>query len=644
MNAPRCVSQALAAATSLSVVALELPATAVASAGAPPAGGAAVGQVIGVSVAAAVLTGALLVFGLGHRTGRIGVLGRAANAATRLPPLRGLPGWAALPVGLAGAALLVAVFGMYWDISLHIDNGRDPGPLANPAHYFILAGLFGLFSAGWLSMVLAEGRPGGAAVRLTRDWHVPVSAILLMACGSFALFGFPLDDVWHRLFGQDVTLWGPTHLMLIGGAGFSLIGVLGLIAEGQAVQQPVSPGAHGPRPQLGVSLACGGLLIGMSVFQGEFDFGVEQFRLLFDPVLIALAATLALVCTRVIGGRGSALRAAAFFVVVRGLLALLVGVTLGQITPHLPLYLIEALLVEGVALLVGTARPYRFGLGAGALIGTVGVLGEWGWSHAWMPIAWPAHVLPGAVALALPVALGAGLIGAFAGGALRLRADVAAQPRAWAAAVGSLAVIALVVGYLAHTTAPAGTRAAVTLSTVVPAPHRAVRATVAFVPPALARGADWLTVTAWQGHSRAMVAPLRRGADGLYRSTAPIPVWGTWKAMVRLHRGQTLATVPIYLPADSAIPVAGVPASERFVRGLQPDRSVLQRERRHGVPSWLWTTAGAVVLMLFLALLALIGWGLARLAAQGEPRPRAGRSTQASRVRAPAHVGRLEAG
>ena len=42
--------------------------------------------------------------------------------------------------------------------------------------------------------------------------------LLLTACGAFSLIGFPLDDVWHRLFGQDVTLWGPTHLMLIGGA------------------------------------------------------------------------------------------------------------------------------------------------------------------------------------------------------------------------------------------------------------------------------------------------------------------------------------------------------------------------------------------------------------------------------------------
>ena len=43
-----------------------------------------------------------------------------------------------------GVALLTAVLGMYWDISLHIDNGRDAGPLANPAHYLILIGLYGV--------------------------------------------------------------------------------------------------------------------------------------------------------------------------------------------------------------------------------------------------------------------------------------------------------------------------------------------------------------------------------------------------------------------------------------------------------------------------------------------------------------------
>jgi len=108
---------------------------------------------------------------------------------------------------VATVSLLAAVFGLYWDVSLHIDNGRDPGPLANPAHYFILFGLFGIFTAGWLAIVLPTERPGKAAIRISSDWYAPVSGVLLMACASFALLGFPLDDIWHRLFGQDVTLW-----------------------------------------------------------------------------------------------------------------------------------------------------------------------------------------------------------------------------------------------------------------------------------------------------------------------------------------------------------------------------------------------------------------------------------------------------
>ena len=49
---------------------------------------------------------------------------------------------------------------MLWDISIHIDEGRDEGPLANPAHYCILVGLFGVFAAGFLAMVMPKERPG----------------------------------------------------------------------------------------------------------------------------------------------------------------------------------------------------------------------------------------------------------------------------------------------------------------------------------------------------------------------------------------------------------------------------------------------------------------------------------------------------
>src|SRR3954451_10481970 len=104
------------------------------SAAVKPAGGAATSEVIGATAGAMVATTILFVLAIGHRTGRIKLLGEAAQRASRMT---GLPPWAALPSGILAVALIVALFGMYWDISLHIDNGRDPGPLANPAHYFI---------------------------------------------------------------------------------------------------------------------------------------------------------------------------------------------------------------------------------------------------------------------------------------------------------------------------------------------------------------------------------------------------------------------------------------------------------------------------------------------------------------------------
>ncbi|MEA2125836.1 MAG: hypothetical protein QOI80_2618, partial [Solirubrobacteraceae bacterium] len=205
------------------------------TAGSEPAGGAATKEIVIATAMAAVVTTALLVLCAGHRSGRVKVLGWGADLAAKVS---GLPRWAALPLGLGGGALHIALLGMYWDISLHIDQGRDPGPLANPAHYLILIGLFGIFAAGVIAIALPEAgeRPGLRSVRIAEDWHAPVGGILMAACGGFALIGFPLDDMWHRLFGQDVTLWGPTHLMLIGGAGMTLIGQAVLTAEGMTAR------------------------------------------------------------------------------------------------------------------------------------------------------------------------------------------------------------------------------------------------------------------------------------------------------------------------------------------------------------------------------------------------------------------------
>ncbi|MGH8964042.1 MAG: hypothetical protein ACRDXB_01755, partial [Actinomycetes bacterium] len=131
-----------------------------------PAGGADLGQIIIASTAAAVLTTGLLVLGYGHRTGRIPILRRLATETERWPFSAGQPGWVELPSTLGLFSLITALLGMYWDISLHIADGRDTGPLANIAHYPIMFGLFGIFASGVLAMVLPVGeRPGPAAVR-----------------------------------------------------------------------------------------------------------------------------------------------------------------------------------------------------------------------------------------------------------------------------------------------------------------------------------------------------------------------------------------------------------------------------------------------------------------------------------------------
>jgi hypothetical protein len=166
-------------------------------------GGAALDQVIGMSVVAMVVTVGLLWIGYLHRMRRITWL---KNLSERTGTKFKRPPWVALQVFLFTATIIAALFGFIWDVSLHIGNGRDAGPLANPAHYFILFGLFLLFIAGTLAMVLPYDRPGASAVRITRTWFAPVGGLLMAMCGLYALIGFPLDDVWHRIFGQDVTL------------------------------------------------------------------------------------------------------------------------------------------------------------------------------------------------------------------------------------------------------------------------------------------------------------------------------------------------------------------------------------------------------------------------------------------------------
>jgi len=610
---PRRLGLALVAAT-VSALVLAEPALAAPK----PAGGAALDQVIGATAAAVVISALLLWAIARHRSGKTRLLARAADFCGRVG---GLPGWAALPSLLVTVSLITALLGMYWDISLHIAQGRDEGPLANPAHYLILAGLFGVFAAGVLAMSLPVGeRPGPAAVRLGPNWYAPVGGVLIAAAGAFALLGFPLDDIWHRLFGQDVTLWGPTHLMLIGGAGMTLIGQALLLSEANRARRAQSERAGEPAEpdrlmQAGIQVrriaVMGALLIGLSTFQGEFDFGVPQFQEIFHPMLISIAAGMALVAARIWIGVGGALGAAVFFLAIRGWVSLMVGPVFGEPMPVLPLYLGSALAVEAAGLALGRHRPLALGAVSGFLVGTVGFASEWGWSHLVMPFPWTAELLPEGLVVSVVAGVAGGLVGGLMAAGLRGELPRPAVSRI--AFGGSLAAVAVLVGVGLATSQPGGVSATVTLDETSPPPQREALATVQLHPADAAADAKWLNITSWQGGGLALDR-LRQVEPGIYRSSRPVPLYGNWKTLVRLHRDNTLMGVPIFLPADVAIPVPEVPAEPEFTRPATSEETILQRELRRDVPPSLFTIATLVVLAIALAFVAALAWGVARIA------------------------------
>ncbi|OBG42082.1 hypothetical protein A5672_11850 [Mycobacterium alsense] len=577
-----------------------------------PARGAGLNQVIGLSIAAVVIAVIMLWVGHAHRTRRISWLTRVAD---KMGEKFHRPNWVALPVLVFTTSIICALFGFIWDVSWHIGNGRDAGPLANPAHYFIIIGLFGIFVGGMLAVVLPYDKPGPAAVRITQNWHAPVGGVLMAGCGLYAMIGFPLDDIWHRIFGQDVTLWGPTHLMMIGGAGFSLFAVLMLEREGES-QQPIEA-AQGAFITFLRYLSFGGMFIGLSVYQIEYDFGVEQFRLVLQPMMIAAAAALAAVAARVTLGPGAAIVAALFAIALRGAVAVLVGPVLGAPINWFPLYLGPALVVELVALTPLLKRPIAFGAVSGLAVATVGLWLESLWIGAVYHYPWPVKMWGEALAMAVPVAVLTGICGALFGMVLTGR-------RLPSRRIGiSLVALTVVVigGAVAnglHIVVPRQESATITLTDQPgPAERRMVTADVQLAPNFVSDHPEWLTILSWQGRMEndrgLMIDRLAKVGPGHYRSTQPVPVWGSWKTLLRVQDGYTMTAVPIYEPADDAIPAPEVPALASSTRPFVQEITILQRERDQNAPVWLFTAGSIVVLILTLMVIAALTWGAGRL-------------------------------
>jgi hypothetical protein len=256
-------------------------------------------------------------------------------------------------------------------------------------------------------------------------------------------------------------------------------------------------------------------------------------------------------------------------------------------------YLVSALVVEVVALALGTGRRLRFAVVAGLGVGTVGLAGEWWWNQgAHQP--WTTNLLPDAVILSAVVGVGVALVGAafartLAGGATDGTADGPGEgahrlPTVAVALGGAAVLVALAlpmprpVGEVAADLEvdPSGTTGDIEWAQL----------RVRLDPSDAAADARWFQAMSWQGGGM-VIAEMERVGPGEYASERAVPVNGRWKTVLRLHRGGEMMAVPVYLPADAEIGEPEVPAEDRQV-AFGSEQDFLLRETTDGDAWFAW--------------------------------------------------------
>lgn len=118
------------------------------------------------------------------------------------------------------ASKVVAGWGVQWDIQWHVVIGRDSFWI--PPHLMTYAGVSAAVILSF-GMLLLETWRGTGTVRVlglsgSRGFQLAAWGMAVTVLAA------PIDDLWHRLFGIDVTLWSPPHLM----------GILGVVINGWA--------------------------------------------------------------------------------------------------------------------------------------------------------------------------------------------------------------------------------------------------------------------------------------------------------------------------------------------------------------------------------------------------------------------------
>ena len=519
----------------------------------------------------------------------------AVRIGDSLERLTRIPGWAAAMVGTATFGLLVAGIGFYSDVRWHVSLGRDDVLFTAP-HTMIVIGLATILGAAFIGEFFAtatKAKLEGGGLRIL-GMRIPRSALAMGIIGFCAMSGFPMDELWHRAYGIDVTMWSPTHLLMICGAVISPLA--SWMALGEAGVRPES-GAWAT----GVHVAVGSFaLLGLNALQGEFAFGVPQFQQLYHPVMYALAAGFALTAITLVTRWWPAP------LIVAGVgVMLFISDSFTSATSSQPraasLYIVAGIAVAIVGRVFGTERRGRFAVASGIAVGTVGLAAEWWWSQG-SHQPWNASLLPEAPILAVIVGVAAGTLGVAFAAAIR-REPIGLQGPVLA--VAGLAILAGLAIPLPRT----GLDARADL-TVTNASKGEVSVTAKVTPADAADDAHWFQLLAWQGGGLESADMVPTGTPGEYRSEHAVPAHDDWKTTLRLHRGASMVAIPVWMPADPEIDAPQVSAVDKSEPFLTEQRYLLREQ--NGVNGSAWFAIGVYLVLAAIAamwVLALVFTG-----------------------------------
>ncbi len=179
-------------------------------------------------------------------------LARSLRAVSTLRLVLGL-------TALLGAIIFLE--GTSWDIQWHSFIGRDRTLI--PPHIMMLSGVTLSGISGLLTVLIESwwARRNKSIAQYSVDFAEvfsgPLGAYIVGFTALTAAVAFPLDAYWHALYGIDVAIWAPFHVMFVASMGIVALGAAYMLISAAHLAARIDSAGSGTRraATVGVVLA-----------------------------------------------------------------------------------------------------------------------------------------------------------------------------------------------------------------------------------------------------------------------------------------------------------------------------------------------------------------------------------------------------